>query len=280
MDRVAVFVDAGYLLQEGGFACHGTRKRVEIDCDYRGLTEELDRLAGDSSGLPLLRIYWYDAARPGAPGFKDHQAVARLPNVKLRLGRLVQRQRRLEQKGVDALIIRDLMTLARERAVATAFVVGGDEDIREGIVSAQDMGVRVIVVGVGHEERNQSELLVHESDEHLLLTRETLAPFFRQAVLPSTIASPEAKVEQIARQVGRDYARSCAESMSRTQLSVLLTEYPRIPPELDATLLREADRAVGSTRDRFDLKVELRGGFWEGLSVAIAGEDAGVEPDD
>jgi hypothetical protein len=75
----------------------------------------------------MLRVYWYDGA-PDAIPLSDHLAIAKLTNVKLRLGRLT----RGEQKGVDWLIIRDLMTLARERAIATALLVSGDEDLREG----------------------------------------------------------------------------------------------------------------------------------------------------
>jgi uncharacterized LabA/DUF88 family protein len=89
----------------------------------------------------------------------DQQIIAALPNVKLRLGRL---NSRMEQKGVDALIYRDLMTLARERAVSDALLVSGDEDLREGVRSAQDMGVRVTLVGIdpSGKDFNQSRDLV------------------------------------------------------------------------------------------------------------------------
>lgn len=277
MDRTAVFVDAGYLLQEGGFACLGTRRRGDIDCDFEPLLEALGRYAEEASGLPLLRVYWYDAARGGVP-FKDHLAVGRLPNVKLRLGRLVERGNRIEQKGVDSLIIRDLMTLARERAIDTACVIGGDEDLREGIVAAQDMGVRVLVVGVEHDDPNQSEALVLEADRHLVVRAEFLAPFFRTPERATTATGVVAS-ELLAAEAGRDFARSCADSISRAQLGTLLTEYPRIPSELDVQLLRDAEKALGSLRDRFDLKVELRAGFWAGLSEAVAegpGEDGGA----
>ena len=90
MDRACLFVDASYLLQEGGWTCLGTKKRAEIACTYPGLTEALLEFVADHSQLPVLRIYWYDAARRRAPA-KDHLEIAELPNVKLRLGRLVER---------------------------------------------------------------------------------------------------------------------------------------------------------------------------------------------
>jgi uncharacterized LabA/DUF88 family protein len=76
---------------------------------------------------------------------------------------------------VDALIYRDLMTLARERAICHAYLVAGDEDLREGVVAAQDMGVRVVVMGIpATKGKNQSEAPIREADEHLLLDREML----------------------------------------------------------------------------------------------------------
>jgi hypothetical protein len=66
----------------------------------------------------MLRAYWYDAAKDAIPT-PEQLLIARLPRVMLRLGRLSGGK----QKGVDSLIVRDLMTLARERAVATAFLL-------------------------------------------------------------------------------------------------------------------------------------------------------------
>lgn len=126
MDRCALFVDAGHLLAEGGKLCCGTKRRNSVVCEYAGIVSALAELATTNCTLPVLRVYWYDGARDAIPTL-DHLDIAELANVKLRLGRLSGGK----QKGVDALIYRDLMTLARERAIATAFLVAGDEDLRE-----------------------------------------------------------------------------------------------------------------------------------------------------
>jgi len=65
------------------------------------MSQHLLGFVAEHAQLPVLRIDWYDAARGGAP-VKDHLAIAELPNVKLRLGRLVERNGRLEQEGVDS----------------------------------------------------------------------------------------------------------------------------------------------------------------------------------
>ncbi|MGH8571111.1 MAG: NYN domain-containing protein, partial [Gammaproteobacteria bacterium] len=90
---------------------------------------------------------------------------------------------------MDALIIRDLMTLARERAIAAAYVLGGDEDLRAGVEAAQDMGIRVCVIGIDNPaERNQADTLIREADEHLLLNKKFLADFFTRVITPPKTA--------------------------------------------------------------------------------------------
>jgi hypothetical protein len=264
MDRVGVFVDAGYLLAAGGAACCGTSRRADLEVDYAQLVDAVADLVSRGSSLPVLRVYWYDGAPGGVPQ-SDHLKVAELPGVKLRLGRLTQ----FGQKGVDSLLLRDLMTLARERAIATAYVIGGDEDLVEGVASAQDMGVRVAVVAV--EGASQAQALIHEADAQINLAGDFLAPYFalRQAVVAGS--EPE-----LARQAGRDFAVSCSDGMARDQLAALMMQSPRIPGDLDAQLLNEAERSLGPLRDRFDLKVELRAGFWQGISETVA---SGGEPE-
>lgn len=89
------------------------------------MRDYLNQIAEEATGLPALRMYWYDAAPFSGPT-EDHQKVALLPNIKLRLGRIKSGR----QKGVDALIYHDLVHLARERAISDAFLVSGDEDLR------------------------------------------------------------------------------------------------------------------------------------------------------
>src|SRR5688572_4688245 len=110
MDRVAVFVDAGYLFAQGSTVISGqSQKRTDLILDVTAIVAELKAVASDTTGnLSLLRIYWYD----GAPTFKgptaEHTRIACTPNVKLRLGYVNGAG---EQKGVDAMIVTDLIEL-------------------------------------------------------------------------------------------------------------------------------------------------------------------------
>ena len=263
MDRCAVFVDAGHLLAEGGKLCCGNSARKNIQCDYPRLVEALARFATSHCGLSILRIYWYDAA-PDAVPTPEQLDVAELQNVKLRLGRLVGGR----QKGVDSLIVRDLMTLARERAVATIFLLGGDEDLREGVVAAQEMGVLVVVVGIPTiGTGNQARSLIRESDEHIVLDTEFLSPFFSlRAALPQ-IALPLQVLPagETARLIGQSFASEWAQRATPEEIRRLLDQAPILPHEIDTQLLLEAERTVGSLRERKGLRNDLRAGFWNAL---------------
>ena len=79
-------------------------------------------LATKASRLPALRTYWYDGARDRIPT-AEHQMIADLPNVKLRLGRLNKNNQR---RSGDASLV--------TRAVACGVVGMGRIDIgRVGI---------------------------------------------------------------------------------------------------------------------------------------------------
>ena len=173
MDRCALFVDAGYLLADGAMAVHGTRHREAVSWDFGGLLQLLGNLARERTGLPLLRCYWYEATVEGRRS-PEHDALADLPGLKLRLGRIRPGRR----EGVDAEIHRDLMTLARNGALADAVVVSGDEDLAQVVGDAQDLGVRVTVVHVAVDGNwTISRVLRQECDDLIEIGAGHLRPY-------------------------------------------------------------------------------------------------------
>lgn len=265
MDRSAIFVDAGYLLAAGGLLTCGTISRAAFKCDYPALTTKLAQWVEDHNDgrLSCLRTYWYDGAVNAVPT-ADHEAIGSLPYVKVRLGRII----RGEQKGVDALVYRDLMTLARERAIKCAYLVSGDEDLREGVVAAQDMGVQVVLLGVPGSHTNQSAALIREADEHVVLPKSHWDEHFSSAAESRSPrgADPTPEAAQAA---GRAFAASWAEKASSEDLDALLADQPRIPKELDAALLLEAEEMVGPIPEsKQDLRRSLRAAFWTALESA------------
>jgi len=66
MERVAVFVDAGYLFAQGSIELSGAKlPQGEIKLDFGAVVPALRRFAESASKLPLLRIYWYDGTNQG-----------------------------------------------------------------------------------------------------------------------------------------------------------------------------------------------------------------------
>ena len=158
----AIFVDAGFLLAVGGTQVAGTSLRsaflVDFDRLIRGI---LDRTV-EHSGLNALRVYWYDASKDAL--FTDqHKQIGLLPDVKVRLGRISFNG---EQKGVDLKLGLDLVGVARNRAASIAYLVSGDDDLAEAVEEAQDLGMKVVLVGL---ENPGHRLGVMSVAEHLAL---------------------------------------------------------------------------------------------------------------
>ena len=146
MKRYAVFVDAGYLYAQGSAALAGRRlSRENIELNLSATIDKLRNSSGSrTDNAPLLRIYWYDGLLRGELS-TDQQRLAGTDNIKLRLG-IVNRTG--QQKGVDSLIVTDLVELARNQAITDVVLLSGDEDLRIGVQIAQSFGVRVHLIGI------------------------------------------------------------------------------------------------------------------------------------
>lgn len=116
-------------------------------------------------------MYWYDGLTRTGRLSSEQEQIANAPFTKLRLGTVNSRG---EQKGVDSLIVTDLIDLARNRAITDAVLVSGDEDIRIGVQIAQTFGVRIHLLGIKPARGSQSPDLIQESDSHHEWTEQVL----------------------------------------------------------------------------------------------------------
>lgn len=160
----ALYVDAGYLLASAATRVTGTSLRNGIHVEFRPLIEALVRQAEAASGLPMLRVHWYDSAVNGVPDAQQ-QRIGELPKVKLRLGRFgVDGQ----QKGVDLRIGLDLVAHARNGASDVCYLVSGDDDLAEAVEEAQVHGVQVVLLAVPNAQDRPhavSRHLIRAADE-------------------------------------------------------------------------------------------------------------------
>lgn len=174
-DRYSIHVDAGYLVAQGGSQLYDETNRPRLHVDYASLVELVTTQVTHYVSTPssLLRLYWYDAVLDDVP-LSYREEIAYLPRLKMRMGRLARdRTGRTRQKGVDTRIVLDLVRLAYDRAVTTAFLVGGDEDLVEGVKTAQDAGLSVVVL-TPPRRGGLSTALAAEADEIVEIAAENL----------------------------------------------------------------------------------------------------------
>lgn len=162
MDRVAIFVDAGYLYAAGSATVFGaSQRRAGIDLDLEAAIIKLKESAiAKARNASLLRTYWYDGMlHTGLSA--EQRTLANMDDVKLRVGVINPAG---QQKGVDSLIVTDIIEMARNHAISDAILLSGDEDTRIGVQIAQSFWVSVHLLGIEPSRGNQSQLLLQESD--------------------------------------------------------------------------------------------------------------------
>ena len=275
MNRIAVFVDAGYFYASASELLFGTPlRRGELRLANAEFAQYLGQIAETIGGCPLLRIYWYDGTNSGPTA--AHLAMAYLDNVKLRLGFVNQSG---EQKGVDGLIFSDLTNLARNRAISDALLLAGDEDLRVGVQQAQEHGIRVHLLGVEPKDPsgNQSAALQREADTRRQLDATALGQFlFRReyAAVPfaeTDAAAPDADVaHNLARM--QELAGEYAATLDAVQREMILAlpERTPLPHELDRELLLRASELLGRKLEEAE-KRTLRGALRSAVTSTAAG---------
>ncbi|MFF2776267.1 NYN domain-containing protein [Streptomyces sp. NPDC058052] len=199
VDRCVVLVDAGYLLGAAASLLAGEPARSRISVDHAGLVQQLRERAEAETGLPLLRIYWFDGAPDRVPQ-PEHRRLRVMPRVTVRLGALTRSDGRWAQKGVDAAMHTELTELARNRACTDIVLVTGDGDLLPGLMSAKEHGVAVHLwaVQAADGDYNQSEDLVAEADERRVLDRTWITRAVRAKDLTGVCAPPPVPRPEIA----------------------------------------------------------------------------------
>ncbi len=253
MDRVAVLVDAGYLFAQGSTLLSGSlQPRKYVKLDEKIVVPELIQLAKTITGVDILRVYWYDGATKGMS--TEQATLAHMDHVKLRLGFVNSVG---QQKGVDSLIVTDLIDLARNRAICDAVLMSGDEDVRVGVQVAQSLGVRVHLLGIEPSRGSQSLQLLQEADSTQALDRASVAKFLKVLPIPAPAAAPAPAmaattataaaaidVDATLHRVANDLIGPL-DFDDVTKLAAVLATTSRIPPEYDGKLLARSGAAIG-----------------------------------
>lgn len=274
MHRFAIFIDAGYLFAQGSTALTGSKvSRANLSLSAKSVIEELKSFASTRlNGYSLLRIYWYDGIRTGSAMSAEQTAIADMDDIKLRLG-FINGQG--QQKGVDSLIVTDLIELARQKAIGEAVLLSGDEDVRVGVQIAQNYGVRIHLLGIHPARGSQSPTLRQEADTTFEWDKQTVGKFLslravevseNQEKEPAPATANPAKSERSAEEIPAEITQVVVDFVARlkdadlTSIEVFWKTARGVPAEFDGKVLALAAAAAGRRLERHEVQ-HLRAEF-------------------
>lgn len=221
-----------------------------MNLDLDAMLNALEEFACRITKLPLLRIYWYDGTSTGPTA--QHVALAFKARVKVRLGFVNTAG---QQKGVDSLIVTDMIALARNRSMCDAVLLSGDEDIRVGVQQAQEFGVRVHLLGITPCRGSQSLFLLQEADTTHEWSKEDISIFLSHNPRPFQAAPPMAAMgipavnpSLAGPKTLNDLAKEAANELDAHVLDGLIKNFDstgQLPPTIDRPLIGRAGKSFG-----------------------------------
>lgn len=194
MNRFVVMIDAGYLLRQSIELVSNKASTLRAELvipDVGALIKVIldkSKIMLDLADKELLRVYWYDGVM--ATGLtRQQREIVEVDDVQFRAGTINGRG---QQKGVDSLIVTDLIELTTHHAICDAVLVTGDSDLAIGMTIAQMRGIRVAVLGIEDllvgVPHHQSFEITSRADRVGRLAGAELKPVLRY--VPKTAPSP------------------------------------------------------------------------------------------
>ena len=142
-ERIMIFVD-GSNFYFGLKEMFRRYPEIEKGLDYYKLAKIL------SHNRKLIRIYYYIGQvqeKDDPVRYRSQQKylthIQQTQLCALRLGKLLRRGTTFTEKGVDVMLVTDLLRLARLNSYDTAILISGDGDFVSAIKEVQDMGKQV-----------------------------------------------------------------------------------------------------------------------------------------
>ena len=188
-DRVAIFIDGSNLYH----ALRANFNRYDLK-----FTEFVKKLCGSRR---LFRAYYYNvlqdqSQRPDA--YREQQdflsALRETPYLDVRLGGTKLAQGVTVEKGVDVMLVTDLLNFAWDDLYDVAVLVSGDSDFAYALQAVKNLGK---YIEVAYFESNVSRDILDVADNKHLLDRN----FFKD--LWSHKRSPRRKVKRLSTPISR-----------------------------------------------------------------------------
>lgn len=278
LSRFVVMVDAGYLFANAA-SCLSERKsktRGDVACrSPAALAIHFVEAARTALGLPrdreLLRVYWYDGVMPSGHT-EEQQSIMRVSDLLFRGGTVNARG---QQKGVDSLIVTDLIELAGNQAISDALLVTGDSDLAVGMDLAQRKGVRIAVLGVPASpdgtQVNQSREITSRADRVAAMSTDEVRKLFiyspAEPNKPGAATATPSQPTQVQHQIRQPAYASVTEAVDG-----LLAAFPElratalgpngaIPREVDTKLMAFVLKGMAHGRLSDDERATMREAF-------------------
>lgn len=177
--RYAVFIDVGYLRAEGRNFFGNLMSKMRIRINTREIADWCRDIEGHLFKAYWYDGVYPDSHKSAEFQRKALSELTQFPNFEPRLGRIVERRPKYEpdlraalnktvsdlgldkiqftnefeknwtfeperkQKGVDTLLVMDLVMLAQQGEIDTAVLIAGDGDFTEAVRVARDLGTQV-----------------------------------------------------------------------------------------------------------------------------------------
>jgi hypothetical protein len=181
-----------------------------------------------------------------------------MSDVKVRLGYINNAG---EQKGVDSLILTDLIDLARNHAIADAYVVTADGDMRIAVQIAQSFGVRIHLINLEPASVSLNPQLRQEVDTLHVISKSDVSKFLQ--LLPvqaqiggisiQAVATPGISVEAATIQAIKTvFSTVTADEVRKLRAAVATGN--TIPPPYDGRILGTCRALLGSDLDNSQRK--------------------------
>lgn len=263
MSRYAIFVDAGYLLAQAAHIMSGGKSKSRAGLsmiDSSGLIDSIKKEAAkhlDISNKELLRVYWYDGVNTKGPTL-EQKTITRIPDVQFRGGTINAKG---QQKGVDTLLVIDIIELSTNHAISDAIIIASDGDFAAGIELAQRRGVRIAVIGI----EDDLTLLLHQqsadvrdrADRSGLANADLVKSYF--SYIDPTVETENGLFFEIV--------KSFIAQHNPSQDAISKPDY-RIDSEIDRLLIHAAYMNVGN-RLSSEEKINLRKEFIAQMSASL-----------
>ncbi len=177
VEEAAVLIDNGYFKEVIKEIFNNKLPKI----DYLKLSEEICRKIDKKR----YRTYLYDSLPWKGPNpTKDESerysraqkfftSLSSLPSFEVRLGKLVRRNNEFIQKGVDILLVIDIVKLTLKDRVRHIAIITGDADYVPAFKLARDEGVKIYLFHSPNKKQYSDELYLN-SDERYPINMEFL----------------------------------------------------------------------------------------------------------